>query len=101
MSKIYQYIESKVVREEDHVIVLETKPYIAIRTMINRGTFDENGEELNYIKNVQRKKIIEEIYGQYINELRDVVAMIWRNEDRGVITEKINDICDHMWGKES
>ena len=98
MSKLYHCIESKVVKENDYYIILETRPYMAIRTQVERISLDANGNSLDYIKNIQRRKIIEEVYGQYINELRDVVAMIWRNEDRSMITDKINDICDHMWG---
>jgi hypothetical protein len=71
---------------------------MAIRTQVDRVELDTDGNSLDYIKNIQRRKIIEEVYVQYINELRDVVAMIWRNEDRSEITDTINDICDHMQG---
>ena len=111
MSKFYQCIETRMVRNDvdrEDFVVYETKPHMAVRFTIPRSEFYMEGhslptssiswiDELAYASNNARSKIINEVYGDYINELRDVIADLWKNESRDVISQRLNKVIDGMW----
>lgn len=97
MSKIYHSIESRTYTDSLTTTgIVETSLVMTVRTEINPIYFDSTNIE--FTKSVDRRKIVDTIYGEYIGHLRDINSMIWSNEDRDIISQKINKTIDSMWG---
>ena len=47
-----------------------------------------------------KRAVIEELYGDYAKELQEINAMLWKNDERYDISQKINKMIESMMGKE-
>ena len=99
MSNLYNIIETKVndrLSNEDY-IVMETQLKLTVQSSLLRSELKEAQIDIQAImEDDDRRKIIHMVYGGYATELADVIAMLYKNENRDVVTHKINEIIESM-----
>ena len=118
MSKIYNMIETRVYKsppdQNEDNIVIETRLNLKIKLTMNASEFyqtscqthstlvDRETENalLDHMTNNSRKQIIDQVYGDYARELQEINAMLWKNDERYDISEKINKMIESMMGSE-
>ena len=99
MSNLYNIIETKVndrLSNEDY-IVMETQLKLTVQSSLLRSELKEAQTEVQTMAEENaRRKIIRMVYGKYAFELADVIVMLYKNENRDVVTHKINEIIESM-----
>ena len=116
MSKIYDRIQIKATFDLEDAILFEAQFNVTVRSRLSRLQFKQTsaGHSLNtslvdrlkddvyfqmMVENA-RKQIIDEVYGDYARELQEINAMLWKNDERYDISEKINKMIESMWSRE-
>lgn len=46
------------------------------------------------------RALLNEVYGEYIDQIREVIADLWKNESRDVITQKLDKVINGMLERE-
>lgn len=117
MSKIYNMIETYVYRnapDQDDHIVFETQLRLRVKFTMTRDEIYQTsrhshssmiGREtenalLDHMEHNSCKQIIDQVYGDYARELQEINAMLWKNDERYDISEKINKMIESMMGSE-
>lgn len=103
MSKIYNMIETHVYKgapEQEDNVVVETQLNLKIKYTFNAVDKESENAFLNHMTSNGRKNIIDIIYGSYVNELQEINAMLWKNDERDDISQKINKMIESMQGSE-
>ena len=118
MSNLYNIIETKVndrLSNEDY-IVLETQLKLTVLSRLSRLQFKQTsaGHSLNtslidrlkddvifqMMVEDSRKQIINEVYGEYVDELQEALAMLYRNEHRDDIGDILRKVIYSMRSSE-
>lgn len=79
MSKISKAIETRVHKFDDGTVDVDSYLRLTNRTRINPHIASE--VEIDFTISNSRKKMIYEVYGDYIHELAEINAMLWGDGD--------------------
>ncbi|CAB5220765.1 hypothetical protein UFOVP245_24 [uncultured Caudovirales phage] len=116
MSKIYDRIQIKATFDLEDAILFEAQFNVTVRSRLSRLQFEQTsaGHSLNtslvdrlkddvyfqmMVEN-SRKQIINEVYGEYVDELQEALAMLYRNAHRDDIGDILRKVIDSMRSSE-
>ena len=116
MSKLYDRIQMRATYDLEDAILFEAQLKVSVRLRLSRLQFErstashslntslidrlKDDEYFQMMVENSRKQIINEVYGEYVDELQEALAMLYRNAHRDDIGDILRKVIDSMRSSE-
>lgn len=88
--------ESKTIEDGYEVKVVDIVSDIRMGINTRLDSYSSFQAHVDMIVADHTHALLNEVYGEYIDQLRDVIVDLWKNESRDVITQKLDRVINGM-----